>query len=79
MGVIAPFQLEEADIHFDPSDNSYSFSNRIETIIYHFTDEQGKTDSVEKRVELSRHWGDRLQTSIFDTKLNLKLYKSTKV
>ena len=25
-----------------------------------------KTDSVEKRVELSRHWGDRLQTSIFE-------------
>ena len=66
MGVIRPFQLDAEDIHFNPSDNSFSFSNRPETVLYQSTDEQGNTKSFEKKAELSRYAIKKPATSIFE-------------
>lgn len=66
MGVIRPFQLDAEDIHFDPSDNSFSFSNRPETVLYQITDERGNTKTVEKKAELTRYAIKIPATSIFE-------------
>ena len=66
MGVIRPFQLDAEDIHFDPSDNSFSFSNRPETVLYQITDGQGNTKTVEKKAELFRCALKIPATSIFE-------------
>lgn len=66
MGVFAPFQLAKDEIIFDSTNNSYSFTNRIEKVLYHFTDEKGKTIEIERNVGLSRYGQKLLGTSIFE-------------
>ena len=66
MGVFAPFQLANDEIIFNSIDNSYSFTIRMEKVLYHFTDEKGKTIEIERNVGLSRYGKKLLGTSILE-------------
>lgn len=66
MGVFAPFQLAENEIIFNSTDNAYSFTNRMEKVLYYFIDEEGTTTKIERNVGLSRYSKKLLGESIFE-------------